>query len=370
MNLTRALPGARAGSADPVRRGCDQRPVLQLRRGCARHRTLQVAGVTALVAAAVWASGLSSFRVGQLTQALVYASAIAGLNLATGYTGQLSIGHSAFFGLGAYTTGMLIAERSWNPLLTLPASVALCFLAGLVVGLPALRIRGINLALVTLALGVAFPQLVDRFPSITGGSHGLNMDIRRLLPPHWTGITVANRAQYYYWLAVGVLVLVLLTSSAVTRGRVGLTMKAIRDNELAAASFGVNLAVVKTAVFGLSAAVCGLAGSVFAIYLGTLSADSSFTLLLSITLITGLVVGGVATTAGPVIGGLAVVYIPFWTENLRQGEASGLFFGVILIALMFVMPEGAMGLVLRLGRRLVSIEPDRPHPRIQQSPTK
>lgn len=361
MSPARTLPGppvtgARRAGLGPGRAAAPVR----LRRGSPAHRGLQALGLAALVGLAMWASGLSSFRVGQLTQALIYASAIAGLNLATGYTGQLSIGHSAFFGLGAYTTGMLISERSWNPLVTLPASAALCFLAGLVVGLPALRIRGINLALVTLALGVAFPQLIDRFPSITGGTHGLNMDIRQLLPPHWTGISVANRAQYYYWLALGVLVLVLLMSAAVTGGRVGLTMKAIRDNELAASAFGVNLAVVKTAVFGLSAAACGLAGSVFAIYLGTLSADSSFTLLLSITLITGLVVGGVSTTAGPVIGGLAVVYIPFWTENLRQGEASGLFFGVILVALMFVMPEGAMGLLRRVFRRFVSIQSTRP----------
>jgi len=123
---------------------------------------------------------------------------------------------------------------------------------------------------------------------------------------------------------------------------------------------GVNLAWTKMVVFGLSGAITGVAGCIFAIYLGSLSADASFTLTLSITLITGLVIGGVSTTLGPVIGGLAVYFVPYWTENVRQGEASELIFGVILIVLMFVMPEGLMGLVIRLSRRILRIEPQPP----------
>ncbi len=326
------------------------------------HRSLQAVGLAVLAGLAVWTSTTNSFRVGQVTLALIYASAIAGLNLVTGMTGQLSIGHSAFFGLGAYTTGMLIAERNWDPLVTIPAAVVICFVAGILVGLPALRIRGINLALVTLALGVAFPELIDRFPSITGGSNGLDLNIRQLLPPSWTGISIAERARYYYWLAAALLVVALVITAVLSRSRAGLAMRSVRENELAAAAYGVDVAVVKTVVFGLSAAICGAAGSVFAIYLGTLSADSSFTLLLSITLITGLVIGGVDTVMGPLVGGLAVVFIPFWTENLRQGESSGLFFGVILIVIIFVMPEGAVGLMRRQARRLVVVRRGRVPP--------
>jgi branched-chain amino acid transport system permease protein len=334
-------------------------PVL-VRERSAAHRSLQAAGIIALVLLAVWASTFNSFRLGQLTVALLYATAIAGLNLATGYTGQLSIGHSAFFGLGAYTTGILVASHNWNPLVTLIPAAVICFATGLLVGLPALRIRGINLALVTLALGVAFPELVDRFPGLTGGQIGLNISVFQLLPPHWTGISIANRFQYYYWLSAGLLAIVLVLCATLTRSRAGLAMKATRDRETAAAAFGVNLAWTKMVVFGLSGAITGVAGSIFAIYLGSLSADASFTLTLSIVLITGLVIGGVATTLGPVIGGLAVYFVPYWTENIRQGEASELIFGVILIVLMFVMPEGLMGLITRLSRRVLRIEPRPP----------
>jgi branched-chain amino acid transport system permease protein len=327
---------------------------LLVRERSAAHRSLQVAGIVFLALLAVYASTLNSFRLGQLTVAL------AGLNLATGYTGQLSIGHSAFFGLGAYTTGILVASHNWNPLVTLIPAAVICFATGLLVGLPALRIRGINLALVTLALGVAFPELVDRFPGLTGGQIGLNINVFQLLPPHWTGISIANRFQYYYWLSAGLLAIVLVLCATLTRSRAGLAMKATRDRETAAAAFGVNLAWTKMVVFGLSGAITGVAGSIFAIYLGSLSADASFTLTLSIVLITGLVIGGVATTLGPVIGGLAVYFVPYWTENIRQGEASELIFGVILIVLMFVMPEGLMGLITRLSRRVLRIEPQPP----------
>ena len=333
---------------------------LVIRERSATHRGLQVAGVALLTVLAVWASTSNQFLLGQLTVALLYATAIAGLNLATGYTGQLSIGHSAFFGLGAYTTGVLVASHNWNPLVTLIASAVLCFATGLLVGLPSLRIRGINLALVTLAMAVAFPELVDRFPGITGGQIGLNISVFQLLPPHWTGISVAGRFQYYYWLAAGLLAIVLVLSATLTRSRAGLAMRAVKDRETAAAAMGVSLAWTKMATFALSGAITGVAGSIFAIYLGSLSADSSFTLTLSITLITGLVIGGVGTTFGPVIGGLAVYFVPYWTENIRQGEGSELIFGVILIVLMFVMPEGLMGLIIRLSRRILRVEPQPP----------
>jgi len=335
----------------------------------AAHRGLQAAGIVVLAALAVWASTANQFVLGQLTVALLYATAIAGLNLATGYTGQLSIGHSAFFGLGAYTTGILVASHNWNPLVTLIPAALLCFATGLLVGLPSLRIRGINLALVTLALAVAFPELVDRFPGFTGGQIGLDVSVFQLLPPHWTGISVADRFQYYYWLSAGLLAIVLVLCATLTRSRAGLAMRAVRDRETAAAAMGVNLAWTKMATFGLSGAITGVAGGIFAIYLGSLSADSSFTLTLSITLITGLVIGGVATTLGPVIGGLAVYFVPYWTENLRQGEASELIFGVVLIALMFVMPEGLMGLAIRLSRRVLRVEPQPPvYPRGRSGP--
>ena len=339
-----------------------QQPLLPVRitQKSPAHRFLQVFGIALLVALAIIGSRTNSVREGQLTQALIYASAIAGLNLATGYTGMLSIGHSAFFGIGAYTTGILVSEHNWEPLVTFLPALGICFVFGLIVGLPALRIRGINLALVTLALAVAFPEVIDRFPGVTGGTQGLNIPLLQLLPPKWTGISIADRFAYYYWIAAFLLALVLVVCANMTRGRTGLAMKAIRDRETAAAAVGVNPAWAKVLVFGVSAALTGVAGSVFAMYLGSLSADASFTLTLSITLVTGLVIGGVATVIGPIIGGLAVIFIPYWTENLRQGETEGLFFGVILIVLMFVMPDGLVGFAVRISRHVLSVDPQPP----------
>jgi len=325
--------------------------------GSPASRGLGALGVAVLIALAIWGSATGAALVGELTLVCIYATAISGLNLATGYTGQLSVGHSAFFGLGAYVTGILVVHDHWNPLATFVPSVLLAFVVGLVVGLPSIRIRGIRLAVVTLALAVAFPELVNRFTGLTGGSFGLDISVYSLLPPHWTGISVFDRAQYYYWISVFVLGLALLLTWTLVHSRAGLAMKAVRDREIAAASVGVNLAVLKMVVFGISAAVTAVAGSVFAIYLGSLSAVASFNLLFSITLIIGLVIGGVATVLGPLLGGVAVFFIPHWTASLSQGQASGLIFGVVLVVLIFLMPEGIAGFALRATRRIVRIRP-------------
>ncbi|MGI8331211.1 branched-chain amino acid ABC transporter permease [Actinomadura scrupuli] len=326
-------------------------------RGSLPHRSWQLAGVLAAAGLLLAGSGLQSFRVGQLTSVLIFAIAISGLNLATGYTGLLSIGHSAFFGLGAYTTGVLVVSHGVGPLVTLPVAAVLCFLLGFVVGLPALRIRGLYLALVTLAVGVAFPELVRRFPDFTGGAAGLVIRSRQLAPPEWTGLGLGRRGLWLYWLSAAVLVVVLLLIRNLTRSRVGLAMVATRDNEIAAAASGVSLASVKTTVFGLSGAVTGVAGSLFAMYVGALSPDGSFTLLKSIELITGLFVGGAATLLGPVAGALAVVFIPYFTADLSSGHVSGILFGAVLILIVFLMPEGVVGLLNRVVRRVVQITP-------------
>ncbi|RAY12798.1 branched-chain amino acid ABC transporter permease [Actinomadura craniellae] len=324
-------------------------------RGSGRYRAGQL-GLVALVALLLLAGASAEpFRVGQFTSVLIFAIAISGLNLATGYTGLLSIGHSAFFGLGAYTTGILVVSYGWEPLATLPVGVVLSFLIGVVVGLPALRIRGLYLALVTLAVGVAFPELVKRFADFTGGAAGLVIRARQLAPPDWTGLRLGQRHLWLYWLSAVILILVLLAVRNLTRSRVGIAMVATRDNEIAAAASGVDLAVVKTAVFGLSGAITGLAGGLFAMYIGALSPDGSFTLLKSIELITGLFVGGAATLLGPVVGAFAVVFIPYYSADLASGHVSGIVFGAVLILIVFLMPEGAVGLLNRLGRRIVRI---------------
>jgi branched-chain amino acid transport system permease protein len=228
---------------------------------------------------------------------------------------------------------------------------------GLIVGLPALRIRGLYLAMVTLAFGVAFPELVARFDTLTGGAEGLTIRRRMLTPPDWSGFTLSQKGQWLYWLAVAVLIIVMLIVHNLVRSRYGLAMIAARDNEIAAAASGINLAAVKTGAFGLSGALTGVGGSLFAIYLGSLVAEDSFTLLNAIALLTGLVIGGEATRFGPIIGAIAVVYIPYYTSDLGQGQSAAVLFGAALIVIMFIAPEGLTGGLFRLVRRVLVVVP-------------
>lgn len=333
-----------------------------VRRHSVPHLALIGIGLLICVGVILWGGDLDPFDQGQVTRVMIYAIAIAGLNVATGYTGMISVGHSAFFGLGAYTTGVLVVKYGWHAEATIPVALGVCFVAGLIVGLPALRIRGLYLAMVTLAFGVAFPELIDRFDDLTGGSVGLTIRRTMLRPPDWSGFTLGEKGQWLYWLSVIVLVVVMLIVHNLMRSRYGLALIAARDNEIAAAASGVNLAVVKTVAFGVSGALTGLGGSLFAMFLGSLVADDSFTLLSAIALLTGLVIGGQATRFGPIVGGVAVVYIPYYTSDIGQGQASGVLFGAALILLIFLAPEGLTGGFFRLLDKVFRIVPRTPKP--------
>ncbi|HEX2902654.1 MAG TPA: branched-chain amino acid ABC transporter permease [Jatrophihabitans sp.] len=331
-------------------------------RGSLPHLSLLLLGLLVAVALVLWGSGLGRFNQGQITRVIIYAIAIAGLNIATGYTGLVSVGHSAFFGLGAYTTGILVVREHWRAEATIPVALVVCFVVGLVVGLPALRIRGLYLAIATLAFGVAFPEVVARFASFTGGASGLTIRRNMLRPPDWTGFTLGQKGEWLYWLSVGILVLVMLVVHNLVRSRYGLALMASRDNEIAAASSGVNLAVIKTVSFGVSGALTGVGGCLFAMYLGSLVANDSFTLLNAIALLTGLVIGGEGTRFGPLLGGLAVVYIPYYSSSVGQGESAAVIFGAALIVIVFLAPEGVAGAVIRLIRHVFQVIPRTPKP--------
>ncbi|TQS41925.1 branched-chain amino acid ABC transporter permease [Cryptosporangium phraense] len=327
------------------------------------HHAIRAACIAVAALGVLWASQLAPFRVGQFTTVFIMAIAIIGLNLVTGYTGLLSIGHSAFFGLGAYTTGVLIVKLEFAPLATIPIAMALTFVLGLLVGLPSLRIHGLYLALVTLAVAVAFPEIVRKLESLTGGAAGMVVRSRYLAPPEWTGLVRAQRGIWMFWLSAFVLVLVMILSRSLIRSRFGLMMRTVRDHEIAAAANGVGIARTKILVFGISGAITGLAGALFTMYIGALSPDGSFTLLKAIELVTGLVLGGVATQLGPLIGALAVVFLPYYTASFTTGPLSGVLFGAVLIALCFLMPEGIAGRLGLLIRRVVTVVPkDHPAP--------
>jgi len=294
-----------------------------------------------------------SFRVEQFCFWMTLAIAACGLNLLTGYNGQISVGHGALFGIGAYTTGILITEFSVPLFAASVAAAVVCFFFGLLIGLPALRIKGLYLALVTLSVATLFPLILEQFSSITGGSGGLQItspqtyrgELRerpiRLESP-FAGL--AND-QWKYFLFLGVTVVVFVLSRNLIKSRVGRALVAVRDNEVAAESSGIPISRVKILTFGLSAAIAGIGGSLFALNQGQLY-PSSFTIVLSIYILVAVVVGGAASIVGPAIG--AIFYGLFSDVIIQQlpdriQPARAVILGVLLILLMLLAPGGVVG---------------------------
>ncbi|MFZ4718254.1 MAG: branched-chain amino acid ABC transporter permease [Ilumatobacteraceae bacterium] len=318
--------------------------------------------------------------------ALTLMAAAMSLNLLLGYTGQISIGHSAFFGIGAYTTGILVSKYGWSPFQTLAVAFVVAFVVGALVSLPALRIKGVYLALVTLALGLVFPQIIKwpKLTWLTGGAKGLDKTGFRFTKKNptyeifgwnpWGNLRGENVKPFHYWIAMLIVIGVYLVCRGVVKSRSGRSMVAIRDNETAAAVMGVNLAGTKALVFGLSAALCSLPGCLSAIRTGNVTPDSTnLTVQGSITFLIVMVVGGAGSLWGPIIGSMLFVWVTDLTGDWSDPNAiPGLFrplfswsstppgtgiFAVILIVLMFVAPFGIVGMWRRLQARFVVIAP-------------
>ena len=288
------------------------------------------------------------FVIFQLTEVMIYGLAILGLNLLTGFNGQFSLGHGAFYGLGAYVTAILMhygVAYYW----TLPAAGIICFVVGFLFGLPALRLQGLYLALATFALAVALPQLL-KFHGLeawTGGVQGIVVD--QPDPPPFLPIN-ADQWLYYFTLAV---VLVLFAGAAnLVKSRTGRAIMAIRDHPIAASAMGINSPLYKTLTFGVSALYTGIAGALGAIAVQFVAPDS-FNFLLSISFLVGLIIGGMGSLPGCLFGGLFVLYVPNIAEAVSRGLA-GAVYGVIMLLVIFVMPSGAAGftrlLLVRLSR--------------------
>jgi branched-chain amino acid transport system permease protein len=309
-------------------------------------------------------------RIDQFTQVVCYAVAIMALNLVIGFSGQISLGHSAFVGIGAYTTIILVADHNWSYFTTIPLSFVLTFVVGFLVGLPALRIRGLYLAVVTLAVATVFPTLVIKYEDFTGGPNGKQAKAR-LLPPDWSPLDPKSRfgpIAYRYFLCLFIGALMFLVARNLMRSRVGRAIIAQRDNQTSAATSGVNLAVYKTLTFGLSAGIAGVAGSLLMIETPQ-ATDTKFGIDLAIFLVVALVLGGIATLPGAIPGGLIFVFLPYYTRNWSDniswlkgrpgaGAISGVFYGVLLLVFVFILPGGVMDGIHRVKARLVKVIPN------------
>lgn len=324
---------------------------MTLVRGTAPHRTA-VLTLSALAAAIVIAAPffLSGFRTFQFTMAVVFAIAVLGLNLLTGYSGQISLGHSAFFGIGAYTAVILIVDHDVPYPLTLPIAAVLCFVVGFLVGIPALRLEGLYLALMTLGIAIVFPPLLRRFESLTGGVQGKNIRSSVMQPPDWVPL---SQDQYLYFVVVVVAAVLFTLARFLVKSRVGRALTALRDNEIPAMTMGIHPARYKTLVFAVSAMYAGIAGVLYA-YVIRFVAPGSFLLTIAIILLAAMVVGGLATVAGAILGGVFIQFVPFYAEEINQG-LSEFVFGSIIIIIMLLMPGGLMEGIRRIRNLFVTV---------------
>lgn len=285
----------------------------------------------------------SGYQLFQLTMTVVYAVAILGLNLVTGFNGQVSLGHGAFYAIGAYVTAILMSAWNVPYWATLPPAAVLCGAAGFLLGFPALRLGGLYLALTTFALAVAMPQILKYklLEGWTGGVQGLVID----KPEAPFGLPL-DADQWLYLFAFAVAVAVFALAGNLVAGRIGRAMRAIRDHVIAAEAVGMDVALLKTRTFAVSAMITGLAGSLGAITVQFVSPDS-FGVFLSISLFVGLVVGGVGTIEGALFGAVFIQFTPNVAEGVSKA-APGAVYGVLLIACMFLMPTGIAGLLRRV----------------------
>ncbi|WP_040491520.1 branched-chain amino acid ABC transporter permease [Ilumatobacter nonamiensis] len=327
------------------------------------------------------------------SKAIAFMIAILGLQVVVGYTGQLVLGQSFFFGTGAYLGAYMVADHNWPWVLSLLVVVPVCFIIGAIFGLPALRIKGLYLALVTLGLAATFPSIVqlDALDEYTGGASGKTVS-SDLVPPSWLpldGISsifqnIPFFGQYFgegdlssseseriwkFFLFTVLLAICIWLVSNLIKSRSGRALRAIRDNETSAAVSGVNLAKDKTLSFGLASALGGVGGVVYVAELG-IASPLDFTQLLAINFIVGLVVGGVGTLSGAVVGGIVIAFIPDWSastesfpgipERWLQGPTGVFILGALLILLTFVLPGGVVAGMRRIKGRILQIVPQPP----------
>jgi branched-chain amino acid transport system permease protein len=264
----------------------------------------------------------------------------------TGYNGQISLGHGAFFALGAYVAGILMEHAGAPYWATVPAAAAVCLMVGYLFGRPALKLEGLYLALATFALGVAMPQLLKykHLEAWTGGVQGIVL----IKPDAPFGLPL-SQDQWLYVFALGVTVVMFLIAHNLLSSGTGRAMRAIRDHAMAAEAMGVDNRHYKSMTFGVSAAYTGVGGALSAIAVQFVSPDS-FTLFLSISLLVGIVVGGVGTLWGAFFGAIFIMFVPNLAEQISKA-APWAVYGVVLIAIMFAMPGGVMGLLNKLRAR-------------------
>jgi branched-chain amino acid transport system permease protein len=277
-----------------------------------------------------------SYLTFQLTGVMAYAVAAIGLNLIIGYAGQISLGHNAFFALGAYTAALSVAHLHVHYVVSVLIAAAVTFVVGYLAGFPAQRLKGLYLALITLVLAVSVSPVIKHFKAYTNGMSGLSVD--RPTPPVWSGLT--QDAWVYYVVLLFTAVCFFLARNFVA-GSTGRALTAIRQAPLAASSMGVDVNGYKVLIFGLGSMFAGIGGAIFNFSIGFIAPDS-FNLLLSVSFLAAIVVGGLGTVWGALVAGLFLQFVPSYASDISNALA-GAVYGGILIVCMFFMPKGIVG---------------------------
>jgi|TARA_B100001750_G_scaffold94004_1_gene74187 branched-chain amino acid transport system permease protein len=297
----------------------------------------------------------------QASQIIVSVLAVLGVNVATGYGGMISLGHGVFVGVGAFATGYYVDDLSMPWLLAITLGAATAGIAGAFVGIPALRIKGIHLALVTLGLAIVFRPLSKRFPSITGGVSGRSIEARFDAPGWWPGDGRMASSVYRYVFCVLVVLLALWATWNVVNSRFGRSMRALRDNDTAAAVYGIDLVSARVTTFAISAGLAGLCGALQVVLVPFVSQDK-FPAQESLVIYASAVVGGLGTIWGSVLGVVARTVVAKAGDVVAGFDGLGpigeffdlldesaFVFGLGLIVLTFLFPSGLAG-IGRKGR--------------------
>ena len=311
---------------------------------------------------------VNDYRLFLIATMMIAGIAVLGLNLLTGFNGQISLGHGAFYAVGAYACAIMIDKVDCPYWLAIPAAAVVCFVVGYLFGLPALKLEGHYLALATFALALAVPQILKYkwLEDLTGGVQGIVLN----KPEVPFGLPLSED-QWLYYYCFGVMVLLFWGANNILKSRSGRAMMAIRDYHIAADTMGIDTALYKTVTFGISAAYTGIAGALSASAIAFVAPDS-FNIFLSIKFLIGLVVGGIGSLAGSVVGGIFYVLVDNSAQALSTFVKNDLglqfdlsaytVFGILLIVLMYLMPMGIVGGVyalLRSFRRPAAPSPER-----------
>jgi branched-chain amino acid transport system permease protein len=351
-----------------------------------RRRIGFVAFAAFVVFVAVLPSFVSDFKAREYAYVGIYLIALLGLNILTGYTGQISLGHGAFMAIGGYTTAILMVgnEQFGGPISgglkdvwTLPIAGLVAGAFGLAFGLPALRLSGLYLALATFAIAVAMPSTIKRFEEFSGGGQGIQLFGVPELTGGISNVDILGKSltpnDWLYYLSWSIALAAFAGAWLILRGRTGRAFRAVRDSEVAAVSSGVSLARYKTLAFGISAAYAGVAGGLFALASAFVNPDT-FPIALSIYLLVGVVVGGLGALSGLVVGAIFIQYLPLWAQGQDLGSllpdfvveetqkpgGPAIVYGIVLILLMFVLPNGVSGLFRKIGQVISSRRYSRP----------